>query len=42
MTAAGKNKKVALIAVMRKLVHWMIGVIKSGKPFDVKLALARI
>lgn len=42
LTAAGKNKKVAIIAVMRKLVHWMIGVIKSGKPFDVNLALARI
>lgn len=42
MVAAGKNKKVAIIAVMRKLVHWMMGVIKSGKPFDVKLALARI
>jgi transposase len=41
MVAAGKNKKVAIIAVMRKLVHWMIGVIKSGKPFDVNLALAR-
>lgn len=41
ITAAGKNKKVAIIAVMRKLVHWMMGVIKSGKPFDVNLALAR-
>jgi transposase len=41
ITAAGKNKKVAIIAVMRKLVHWMIGVIKSGKPFDVNLALAK-
>lgn len=42
MAVAGKNKKVAIIAVMRKLVHWMMGVIKSGKPFDVNLALARI
>jgi transposase len=41
ITAAGKNKKVAIIAVMRKLVHWMVGVIKSGKPFDVNLALAK-
>ena len=41
VVAAGKNKKVAIIAVMRKLVHWMVGVIKSGKPFDVNLALAR-
>lgn len=42
ITAAGKNKKVAIIAVMRKLVHWMMGVLKSGKPFDANLALARI
>lgn len=41
IVAAGKNNKVAIIAVMRKMVHWMIGVIKSGKPFDVKLALAK-
>lgn len=41
LTAAGKIPKVALIAVMRKLVHWMVGVIKSGKPFDVNLALAK-
>jgi transposase len=41
ITAAGKNKKVAIIAVMRKLVHWMVGVIKSGKPFDMNLALAK-
>lgn len=41
MVAAGKNKKVAIIAVMRKLVHWMIGVLKSGKSFDVNLALAK-
>jgi hypothetical protein len=33
---------VAIIAVMRKLVHWMIGVLKSGKPFDVNLALAKV
>jgi transposase len=42
ITSTGKNKKVAIIAVMRKLVHWMMGVIKSGKPFDVNLAIARI
>jgi transposase len=41
LTAAGKITKVALIAVMRKMVHWMVGVVKSGKPFDVNLALAR-
>lgn len=41
LSLAGKNKKVAIIAVMRKLVHWMVGVIKSGKPFDANLALAK-
>lgn len=41
ITATGKNKKVAIIAVMRKLVHWIIGVLKCGKPFDVNLALAK-
>jgi transposase len=41
LTAAGKITKVALIAVMRKMVHWIIGVLKSGKPFDLNLALAR-
>jgi len=41
LLAAGKLPKVALVAVMRKLVHWMVGVIKSGKPFNVNLALAR-
>jgi len=41
LTASGKNKKVAIIAVMRKMVHWMVGVLKSGKPFDVNLALAK-
>lgn len=41
LTTAGKNRKVAIVAVMRKMVHWMIGVIKSGKPFDVNLALAK-
>lgn len=41
MATAGKNKKVAIVAVMRKMVHWMLGVLKSGKPFDINLALAR-
>ena len=41
LVESGKNKKVAIIAVMRKLVHWMMGVLKSGKPFDVQLALAK-
>jgi transposase len=31
----GKPKKVALIAVMRKLLVLAFGILKSGKPFDV-------
>jgi len=27
--------------VMRKLVHWMLGVLKSGTAFDPQLALAK-
>lgn len=42
LKASGKSGKVALCAVMRKLIHWMYGVLKSGRPFDVKLALAKI
>jgi transposase len=41
LVSAGKNTKVAIVAIMRKMVHWMIGVLKSGKPFDINLALAR-
>jgi len=32
---SGKAKKVALIAVMRKLLILSYGVLKSGKPFDI-------
>jgi hypothetical protein len=35
LLAKGKPKKVALIAVMRKLLVLAFGVLKSGKPFDV-------
>jgi len=31
----GKRKKVALVAVMRKLLVLAYGILKSGKPFDV-------
>jgi len=34
----GKPSKVAIVAVMRKLVHIIYGVLKTGKPFDVELA----
>lgn len=38
---ASKPGKSIIVAVMRKLVHWMFAVLKSAKPFDVKLALAK-
>ena len=34
LIANGKPKKVAVIAVMRKLLVIAYGVLKSGKPFD--------
>ena len=39
---AGKPGKVRVVAVMRKLVHWAVGVLKSGTKFDTQLALAKI
>jgi transposase len=42
LCAGGKSGKVIIVAVMRKLVHWMIGVLKSQSQFDPKLALAKI
>ena len=41
LSAAGKRGKVVIVAVMRKLVHWMLGVLKSGTRFNPQLALAR-
>jgi len=34
----GKNGKVIVCAIMRKLVHLIFGVLKSGKPFDPSFA----
>jgi transposase len=41
LKANGKQGKVVIAAVMRKLVHWMFGVLKSGQPFNAKLAIAK-
>lgn len=38
---AGKRPKVRIVAVMRKLIHWIYGVLASGSKFDVQLALAK-
>lgn len=36
----GKTGKLAICAVMRKLLHLVWGVLRSGRPFDPNLALA--
>lgn len=41
LTASGKSGKVVIGAVMRKMIHWMFGVLKSGHAFDPDLALAK-
>jgi transposase len=41
MKAAGKRGKVVVGAIMRKLIHWMFGVLKSHRPFDPAMALAK-
>jgi hypothetical protein len=38
----GKPKKVAICAVMRKLVHIIYGVLSSNKPFDSKAGIENI
>lgn len=38
---SGKTKKVVIVAVMRKIVHWAVAVLKSGVRFDAQIALAR-
>jgi len=37
LVAKGKPKKVAICAVMRKLVHILYGILKSQTPFDARL-----
>lgn len=41
LKANGKAPKQIICAAMRKLLHIVYGVLKSGQPFDPKLALAR-
>ena len=40
LKANGKKGKAVICAAMRKLIHIAFGVLRSGKPFDPKLALA--
>ena len=42
LSAAGLAPKAVVGAVMRKLVHLIYGVIKSGKPFDINIAMPRL
>jgi transposase len=42
LSATGLAPKAVVGAVMRKLAHLIYGVIKSGQPFDVNLACARV
>lgn len=41
LKSANKPGKLIVGALMRKLVHWMYGVLKSGMPFDENRALAK-
>jgi transposase len=41
LKGGGKRGKLVIAAVMRKLVHWMFGVLKSGRPFDADRAIAK-
>lgn len=41
LRAKGKAGKQIVCAVMRKMLHIVFGVLKSGHPYDPKLALAR-
>jgi transposase len=41
LQTAGKPRMVIVGAVMRKLVHLMFGVLRSGKHYDPNKALAR-
>lgn len=41
LETAGKKGKIVVAAVMRKIVHWAFGVLKSGTKFDPQLALAK-
>lgn len=41
LKANGKAPKQIICAAMRKLLHFVYGVLKSGQPYDPKLALAQ-
>ncbi len=42
LRAAGKSKMLIIGAVMRKLVHLVFGVLKSGQPFTANFGVQQI
>ncbi len=42
LRARGKHTRSILGAIMRKLLHWIYGVLKSGRPFDAQFAIQQM
>jgi transposase len=42
LRARGKHTRCILGAIMRKLLHWVYGVLKSGRPFDAEFAIQQM
>ena len=42
LSATGLAPKAVIGAIMRKLAHFIYGVIKSGKPFDMNKAMPKL
>ena len=42
LSTTGLAPKAVVGAVMRKLTHFIYGVINSGKPFDLNIAVPRL
>ncbi len=42
LKSSGLVPKAVVGAVMRKLVHLIYGVVTSGKPFDLRLAMPKL
>ena len=42
LRANGKHNRSILGAIMRKFLHWVYGVLKSGRPFDAQFAIQQM
>jgi transposase len=42
LRARGKHTRSILGAIMRKYLHWVYGVLKSGRPFDAEFAIQQM